>query len=204
MIIETAPASRARAPPRKISHGRCTFPLGAALRLQASRPRPDRNREPLASSCGPVHHHPVRLSLVAVAVLVVAASACTTDGAQDGEVSALPPDSAPASPSDGMTPASPSAVVVTADMAAACRHVRAAVDAQQRVTSAGDSDLRTVESEMYAAWTAGHTGSNPQFVQNLLRPGSLVRGDTHTLVDATYRLALLCDVPVPAAPAASD
>ena len=92
----------------------------------------------------------------------------------------------------------PKPVVVTADMREACGHVQAAMDADRRVIEQGTGDFTPVEAEMYAAWEAGRLGSNPDFVQSLLEPGSLIEGDTHTLGDAMYRLAVMCDIPVPA------
>ena len=92
----------------------------------------------------------------------------------------------------------PKPVVVTADMREACGHVQAAMDADRRVVEQGTRDFAPVEAEMYAAWEAGRTGSNGDFVQSLVEPGSLIEGDTHTLGDAMYRLAVMCDIPIPA------
>ena len=94
-------------------------------------------------------------------------------------------------------------VVVTADMRKACGHVQAAMDADRRVIEQETRDFTPVEAEMYAAWEAGRTGSNADFVQSLLEPGSLIDGDTHTLGDAMYRLAVMCDIPIPAVDAHS-
>jgi hypothetical protein len=93
--------------------------------------------------------------------------------------------------------ATPKPIVVTADMRDACGNVQAAMDADGRVDAAGKRDWATVEAEMYAAWEAGRTGANKDFVDSLVEPGSLLEGDTHTLADATYRLAAVCDVPIP-------
>jgi hypothetical protein len=83
------------------------------------------------------------------------------------------------------------------DTAQACRHIQAAFEADQRVNGPDDPEWETVESEMYAAWRAGRSASDPHFVRNLVAPGSLIDGDTQTLGDATYRLAGLCGISVP-------
>jgi hypothetical protein len=82
------------------------------------------------------------------------------------------------------------------DTAEACGHVQAAADAQRQVTSPTDSDWQTVESELYQAWRAGESGSDPLFVQNLVAPGSFLDGDTQSRGDAVDRLAGLCGIPV--------
>ena len=91
----------------------------------------------------------------------------------------------------------PKPVVVTADMREACGHVQAAMDAERRVARQGTRDFAPVEAEMYAAWEAGRKGSNPDFVQSLVEPGSVAKGDTQNLGDAMYRLAAMCDIPIP-------
>lgn len=92
----------------------------------------------------------------------------------------------------------PKPIVVTADMREACEHVQAAMDADRRVVEQGTRDWTPVEAEMHAAWEAGRTGGNEDFVDSLLEPGSLIEGDTQTLGDAVYRLAVMCDIPIPA------
>jgi hypothetical protein len=85
-----------------------------------------------------------------------------------------------------------------ADTKEACRHIRAAFEAEQRVSKGqADPEWDTVVSELHAAWQAGRTSSDPVFVHNLVAPGDVIDGDTQTLGDATDRLAGLCGIRIP-------
>ena len=72
----------------------------------------------------------------------------------------------------------------------------AAVVAQERRNSRGELDWKTAEAEMYAAWKAGRTLPDPQFVEKLLSPGALVPGDTQTLGESIDTLAIACGIPL--------
>lgn len=104
--------------------------------------------------------------------------------------------------SAGQVPFHPVTLVVpydratAADTAAACQHAGDAVAAQKRVTSPGDEDWTEVEDALHRAWQAGQGSSDPLFVRNLVRRGSVAPGDTQTLGDAVDRLAGLCGIPI--------
>lgn len=91
----------------------------------------------------------------------------------------------------------PTPVVVTEDMKHACRHIQLAMNADRGDPSQGQRDGDTVEAEMHAAWSAGRDGSNETFVQRLVEPGAVAKGDTQTLGDALFSLAVMCGIPVP-------
>jgi hypothetical protein len=91
----------------------------------------------------------------------------------------------------------PSPAVVTADMTAACAHIEAAMAADRGDSSQGQRDWKAIEAEMHAAWRAGRDGSNENFVQRLIEPGAVAEGDTQTLGDALFSLAVMCGLPVP-------
>ena len=91
----------------------------------------------------------------------------------------------------------PTPVVVTADMKDACRHIQLAMKADRGDSSQGLRDWDTIEAEMHAAWRAGRDGSNETFVQRLVEPGAVAEGDTQTLGDALFSLAVMCGIPVP-------
>lgn len=88
-------------------------------------------------------------------------------------------------------------VVVTEDMKDACRHIQLAMNADRGDSSQGQRDWDTIEAEMHAAWRAGRDGSNETFVQRLIEPGAVAEGDTQTLGDALFSLAVMCGIPVP-------
>lgn len=91
----------------------------------------------------------------------------------------------------------PAPVIVTADMKDACGHIRLGMAADRGDSSKGERDWVTIEAQMYAAWRAGRDGSNETFVQRLVEPGAVAEGDTQTLGDALFSLAVMCDIPVP-------
>ena len=99
-------------------------------------------------------------------------------------------DSAPFAQASVAAP--PSASAISAQKTEACVHVRLAA-----AEYAGDAlrdgvDFKAVEAAMTAAWRAGRTDGDPDFVRNLVPPGAIARGATQTLGDATARLAVLC------------
>jgi hypothetical protein len=72
----------------------------------------------------------------------------------------------------------------------------AALVAQYPVSAQGGQDWKAAESEMYAAWKAGRSLPDPEFVQKLLSPGALFPGDTQTLGESIDTLALACGIPL--------
>lgn len=91
----------------------------------------------------------------------------------------------------------PTPVVVTEDMKEACHHIQLAMNADRGDSSQGKPDWDTIEAEMYAAWRAGRDGSNETFVQRLVEPGAVAEGDTQTLGDALFSVAVMCGISVP-------
>jgi hypothetical protein len=80
------------------------------------------------------------------------------------------------------------------DTKEACRHIRAAFDAEQPVEGAHGPLWDIVTAELDDAWRAGRAAHDPDFVHNLVARGDVIDGDTQTLGEATDRLAGMCGI----------
>ena len=132
---------------------------------------------------------------VATGVVVATAAVALAVGAPSQRADRLGPATAPiTAPSAGPKSPLPSPALPAASAAKqeACRHVRLAAVEYAADALRDGVDFAVVEAEMSAAWRAGRSDRDPEFVRGLVSPGTIAPGDTQTLGDATSRLAGLC------------